>query len=286
MTEAWHFWDGAWVSGNPPIIGPMTHAGWMASVVFDGARVFEGVAPDLDLHCARANRSALAMGLEPRMDPEEMVALACDGAGRFDADAALYVRPMYFAETGFVAPDPESTRFVLSLFVRPMPAEGAQSLCHSPIRRPAPDQAPTDAKAACLYPNAGRGLADARRRGFDNGVVRDPIGNVAETLSSNLFIVRDGVVATPSANGCFLAGVTRGRVISLLRGAGVMVEERAVKPSELDLADEMFTTGNYGKVQAVTRFEDRALQPGPIYRRARALYWEYAHDVGRRHGAS
>jgi branched-chain amino acid aminotransferase len=149
-------------------------------------------------------------------------------------------------------------------------------LCRS-IRRPTPESAPTAAKASCLYPNSSRGVAEVLARGFQNGIVLDALGNVAETCSSNVFLVKDGVAVTPIANGTFLAGITRNRTISLLREAGMRVEERTVAPGELDTADEIFTTGNAGKVQAVVRYESRDLQPGPVCRKAIALYRDYAH---------
>ncbi len=64
-TTTWTHVDGEWLSGNPPLIGPTSHAMWLGSTVFDGARWFDGIAPDLDLHCQRINRSALALGLKP-----------------------------------------------------------------------------------------------------------------------------------------------------------------------------------------------------------------------------
>ena len=77
-------------------------------------------------------------------------------------------------------------------------------------------------------------------------------------------------------NGSFLAGITRNRTVTLLRNAGVRVDERTVTTPELDDADEIFTTGNAGKVQPVSRYESRDLQPGPIARQAHELYIAYA----------
>ena len=148
-------------------------------------------------------------------------------------------------------------------------------LCRT-IRRPTPESAPTMAKASCLYPNSSRGVREMLERGFQNGVVLDSAGNVAETCSSNIFLAKDGVVATPVPNGCFLAGITRNRTVSLLRGAGMRVDERTVTTSELDDADEIFTTGNAGKVQPVSRYESRDLQPGPIAHQAHELYMAYS----------
>ncbi len=136
--------------------------------------------------------------------------------------------------------------------------------------------APTEAKASCLYPNVARAAREAAARGFDSAVVLDPNGNVAEFAYMNLFFARDGVVHTPSANGTFLNGITRQRIAGLLRAAGVEVIERAVDFSEVLAADEIFATGNYGKVMPCTRIEDRPLDTGALYRQARELYFAFA----------
>lgn len=281
-SETWTWIDGTWHAGNVPILGPRSHAMWLGSSVFDGARHFEGVSPDLDLHCERVNASAEALGLKPTMRVGEMMELVEDGVKRFSSDDALYVRPMYWAEEGgymAVAPEPESTRFCMCLYVTPMPSPETRgfSITLSPYRRPTLETMPTNAKAGCLYPNNARALADARRRGFDNALVLDMLGNVAELATSNIFMVKDGVVATPAANGTFLAGITRRRTIALLKAAGREVRETTLSVADFKDADEIFSTGNYAKVMPVTRIEDRTLQPGPVAQLARELYWEYAH---------
>ncbi len=158
-----------------------------------------------------------------------------------------------------------------------MPEPTGFSATVSRFRRPLPETAPLDAKAGCLYPNNGRALLEAKARGFDNAIVCDMLGNVAEFATANIFIVKDGVVKTPVANGTFLAGITRTRVAELLRGDGLEVRECALKPADVLDADEVFSSGNYSKVAPVTRVEDRQLQPGPVTKRARALYWDFAH---------
>ena len=276
------FWNGAWQEGSPAGLGPRDHAFWLGSIIFDGGRAFGGCGPDLDLHAARAIRSARALGLNPKQTAEEIFALMLEGIRRFPADAELYVRPMFWATRGGHGPistDGDSCEFLLCIYVSPMPkGQGLTlGLCRT-IRRPTPESAPTDAKASCLYPNSARGVAEILARGFNNGVVLDALGNVAETCSSNIFLGINGVVVTPIPNGTFLAGITRNRTIQLLRANGVTVEERTVKVDELDKADEMFTTGNAGKVQFVTRYESRDLQPGPLGRTARDLYNAYAQS--------
>jgi branched-chain amino acid aminotransferase len=84
---------------------------------------------------------------------------------------------------------------------------------------------------------------------------------------------------TPALNGTFLAGITRARVIALLAAEGVQVEERTVKPEELDTAREIFSTGNYGKVTPCTRYESRTLEAGPVARRARELYLAFTETT-------
>ncbi len=276
-SEAWHYIDGEWLSGNPPVMGALSHGAWMASTVFDGARAFEGVTPDLDLHCQRLVESARAMGLAPAHSGPQIEEILRDGVAKFGAGCELYIRPMYWAETGFVAPDPESTRYCYTLFSAPLPEPGACAITLSPYRRPTFAQAPTNAKAACLYPNSGRSLQDARARGFDNAVVLDALGNVAELATANLWLAKDGAAHTPAPNGTFLNGITRQRIAQLLRDAGIAVHERALAYQDFLEADEIFSTGNYGKVMPVTRIEARDLQPGPIYSKARELYWDWSH---------
>ena len=277
-TTTWTYWQDEWIAGSPAIMTPMTHGAWLASTVFDGARAFEGVAPDLDRHCQRLNNSALAMGLDPLHSSDAVLDLCREGVARFAKDAELYIRPMYWAEGGFVAADPETTRFCISVHVSPIPAPTGFSLTLSPFRRPTYEMAPTDAKAACLYPNSGRALREAQARGFDNAAMLDALGNVSELATANIWMVKDAIAYTPSPNGTFLNGVTRQRVAKLLTGAGVSVVERPMKWREFLDADEIFSSGNYGKVMPVTRIEDRELQPGPVGKRARDLYWEWSHS--------
>ena len=100
---------------------------------------------------------------------------------------------------------------------------------------------------------------------------------VAEFATANLWIAKDGAAHTPAINGTFLNGVTRQRIAKLLQKAGTPVHERTITWDEVLDADEVFSTGNLHKVVPITRIEDRDLQPGPIYSKARELYWEFAH---------
>lgn len=272
------YFQNRWAEGPVPLMTSATNAAWLANTVFDGARAFEGVAPDLDLHCERIIRSALGLGLQPTRTAAEIFELALEGISFFPHGTPLYIRPMFWVETGLILIDPSSTQFALVITKMPLPDPTAGfTSCLSTYRRPAPDQAPTHAKAACLYPLAAMAAAEAKKRGFDNGVMRDPIGNVAEFTAQNIMLVRDGVVHTPVPNGTFLNGITRQRVIGLLRDCGIEVIERTIRVSELVEADEIFATGNYGKVVPCLRYEDKSFAAGPVTAKARELYWAFAH---------
>jgi branched-subunit amino acid aminotransferase/4-amino-4-deoxychorismate lyase len=182
------------------MLGPMSHAWWMASSVFDGARSIARLVPDLDRHCARIIESGKAFGMTAPLTADEIIALA----------------------------------------------------------------------------------EEARQKGFGTAVVLDAMGNVAEFATNNLFIVRDGTVQTPAANGAFLLGLTRRRVMELLTDDGYDVAEITLTLADLAAADEVFLTGNYSKVQPVIQVADTHYQIGPVAKRARELYFEFAEREGGR----
>ena len=280
-TPTWTFYNDAWHEGNVPLFGPRTHAVWLGSSVFDGARAFEGVTPDLDRHCERVNDSARKFGLNASVTVSRWLDLVRDGLKRFGPEPELYIRPMYWAENGSALAlpvDPASTRWCLTMYEAAMPVPGKTSITLSPFRRPSIETMPVDAKAGCLYPNNARAMVEAASRGFDNCLLRDLLGNIAELASANIFMARKGIVMTPVANGTFLNGITRQRVIGLLRGAGVRVEETVLRYEDFLQADEIWSCGNFAKVAPVTRIDERALEPGPYYAKARELYWKFAHS--------
>ena len=279
-SPTWTFYAGEWHEGNVPLFGPRTHAVWLGSSVFDGARAFEGVTPDLDRHCERVNDSARKFGLDASVPVVRWLELVREGLKRFGPKPELYIRPMYWAENGTALAlpgDPASTRWCLTMYEAPMPAPGKVSITLSPFRRPSIETMPVDAKAGCLYPNNARAMLEAAGRGFDNCLLRDLLGNVAELASANIFMARTGIVYTPAPNGTFLNGITRQRVVGLLRGAGVRTEETTLRYEDFAHADEIWSCGNYAKVAPVTRIDARELAPGPLYAKARDLYWRFAH---------
>ncbi|WP_170332330.1 branched-chain amino acid aminotransferase [Ruegeria arenilitoris] len=274
------YFEGQWHDGDAPIMRAADHGSWLGSSVFDGARYFEGMAPDLAAHCERVNRSAEALMLTPNATTEQMVEIVKEGLESYASDAAVYIRPMYWGIDGdatAIVPQEDSTGFAICLEEIPMAAETASAtLTSTRFRRPVLESAVVNAKAGCLYPNNARMLKEARSKGFSNALVTDAMGHVAETATANIFMVRDGEVFTPTPNGTFLAGITRARHIDNLRHDGVTVHETILSFEDFHDADEVFMSGNMNKVTPVTALDDTQYQIGPIARRARALYWDWA----------
>ena len=134
-----------------PVIGATSHAIWLGSIVFDGARAFENVTPGSrpTLPARGQFRTQPAPEITPQR-AEDIMEIGLDGVRRFGPDAEVYIRPMLYADagSGLLAPDPASTRFVLTVFDAPMPDGDGFSACLSPFRRPNSETAPTDAKAS------------------------------------------------------------------------------------------------------------------------------------------
>jgi branched-chain amino acid aminotransferase len=278
------YFNGTWHDGNVMIMRAADHAAWLGSSVFDGARFFDGRTPDLDKHCDRTNASARALMMEPTVSTKDMVEIIREGLKGFAPGTAVYIRPMYWATDGdatLIPPAPESTQFAVCLEEIPMaPPEASVTLTRTRFRRPVLDCAVVNAKAGCLYPNNARMLREARAKGFRNALALDAMGNVAETATANIFMVRDGEVLTPIPNGTFLAGITRARHIENMRADGMTVHETVLSTADFEAADEVFMTGNMSKITPVTAFDGVSYEAGPVTARIRQLYWDWAATQG------
>ena len=278
------YWDGRWHEGDLAVMKAADHGIWQGTSVFDGARYFDGMCPDLDLHCARVNRSAVALMITPTCVAEDMAAIIREGLRGFGPGQAVYVRPMYWALHGSdlgIAPLPGATGFAISLEEVAMPSpDFATTVTRTRFRRPVLEDSVCNAKAGCLYPNNARMLVEAQQKGFGNALVADALGNLAESATANVFLVRDGVVFTPIPNGTFLAGITRARHIANLRGDGVEVVEAVLTFDDAHAADEIFLSGNFAKVTAVRAFDSTEFGDRPMTGRVRRLYWDFAAGQG------
>ncbi|GFE48403.1 branched chain amino acid aminotransferase [Roseobacter cerasinus] len=279
-TNIHTYFEGRWHRGDLPVMAAADHGAWLGTTVFDGARFFNGCAPDLVPHCARVNRSAEALMITPTVSVDDMVTIIREGLAKYGPEDAVYIRPMYWAIHGdatAIVPKGDATGFAISLEQIPMaPADATATLGRTRFRRPVMEDAVVNAKAGCLYPNNARMLAEVRARGFSNALVADAMGNVAETATANIFMTRDGEVFTPVPNGTFLAGITRARHISNMKAGGIAVHETVLTFEDFHTADEIFMTGNMSKLTPVTGFENKTYQSGPVARRLREMYWDWA----------
>lgn len=209
-----------------------------------------------------------------------MVEMVREGLKSYPKDAAVYIRPMYWALAGDelgIVPLKDATGFAISLEQIPMAApDAATTLTRTRFRRPVLEDNVVNAKAGCLYPNNARMMVEARAKGFGNALVADAMGNVAESASANVFMVKDGEVFTPIPNGTFLAGITRARHMSNMRADGIKVHETVLSFDDFHAADEVFLSGNMMKVTPVKAFDDTQYQIGPMTRRVREMYWDWA----------
>ena len=154
------YFNGEWKSENTPIMKAADHGTWLGTSVFDGARYFDGVAPDLLAHCNRVNQSAKAMMITPTVAADDMVKIIWEGLKRCDKSAPIYIRPMYWAVDGgelAIVPLENSTAFSVCLEEIPMaPADSSTTLTTTRFRRPVLADNVVNAKAGCFYPNNAR----------------------------------------------------------------------------------------------------------------------------------
>ena len=281
-TNIHTYFEKNWHKGNIPIMNAADHGSWLGSTVFDGARYFNGVAPDLLAHCERLNQSAKAMGLVPTYSEKAIYDLILEGLANYTKQSAVYIRPMYWGiGNGYsaIVPDGANIGFCICLEEIPMASDAnTTTLTRTSFHRPILTDNLCNAKAGCLYPNNARMLQEASTKGFNNALVADAVGNVAETATSNVFLVKDGEIFTPIPNGTFLAGITRSRHIQNLKSDGYQVNECVLKFEDFSRADEVFLTGNMTKITPVSLFDDIKYEIGPVTKRARSLYFDWANS--------
>ena len=274
------YFEGKWYNEDLPIMRAADHGSWLGSNVFDGARFFDGVAPDLFLHCQRINSSAKSMMITPTVSADQMVEIIWEGLRTYKSESAVYIRPMYWALDGdelAIVPREASTGFAICLEEIPLsPIDNFATLTTTKFRRPVLEDNVVNAKSGCLYPNNARMLAEARSKGFSNALVADIAGNVAETATANIFFVKDGEIFTPIPNGTFLAGITRSRHIQNLKSYGLRVNEIVLTFDDFHQADEVFMSGNMMKVTPVSRFEQTKYDLGPVTQKVFELYMDWA----------
>jgi branched-chain amino acid aminotransferase len=264
------WYDGAMVPWRDAKLHTMSHGLHYGSAVFEGERVYNGQVFKLRAHSERLIFSAQTLDMVIPYSVEEI-----DEATRaVVADQKIvdgYVRPVVWRGSEMMGVSAQANRIHLAIaaWVWPSYFDPAMrmkgiSLVTSKWRRPAANSAPVHAKAAGLYMICTLSKHEAERQGFQDALMLDYRGQVAETTGTNIFfLMPDGRVHTPLPD-CFLNGITRRTVIELLQARGVEVVERAIFPDEIKNATEIFVTGTAAEVTPVGRVDDMIFTPGGL----------------------
>jgi branched-chain amino acid aminotransferase len=277
------WFDGKLVPWRDAKIHVLTHGLHYASCVFEGERMYSGRIYRLKEHTARLFESARILGMRIPFTEEEISA-ACTEAAQVQGVENGYVRPVVFRGSEMMAVASQGTKIHVAVASWQWPSYFDPALKKKGIRmtvaewrRPAPDTAPTKAKAAGLYMIATLSKHAAEEQGYTDALMYDYRGFVAEATGANIFFVKDGQLHTPIAD-CFLDGITRKSVIALARARQIPVIERHIDPKELDGFSECFLTGSAAELTPVGEIGAHRFVPGQI---TETLTRDYADDVNR-----
>lgn len=268
--------DGKLVPWRDANVHILTHALHYASSVFEGSRAYGGEIFALNRHSERLINSARLMGFTLPWSVEE-ISQACRDTLAANNLTDAYVRPVAWRGSEQMGVSAQRTRPHLAVAVWEWGqyfGEAAQKglrLDIAPYRRPAPHTAPVHAKAAGLYMIATLSKHHAEDRGFNDAMMFDWRGQVAEATGANAFFVRDGVLHTPVPE-CFLNGITRQTVIDLARRRGIEVQERAIWPEELESFQQCFLTGSAAEVTPVQSAGPWSFEVGDLTRQMQKDY--------------
>ena len=273
------WFDGAlrrWREANLHVLSHGLHYG---SCVFEGERVYGGQVFRLREHTERLINSAQVLGFEIPYSLEEIEQATQDTvAAQGYADA--YVRPVAWRGSEMMGVSAQETAIHLAVAVWEWPSYFSPEARMKGIKlkwaewkRPSPECEPVHAKAAGLYMICTLAKHGAEASGFDDALMMDWRGRLAETTGANVFLVINGILHTPTPD-CFLDGITRRSVITLARARGFEIRERAIMPDEIEKAEEIFVTGTAAEVTPVGQIDDRTFTVGPITKTLMADYDE------------
>jgi branched-chain amino acid aminotransferase len=240
--------DGELIQWRDANVHVLTHALHYASSVFEGQRAYNGVIFKLHEHSERLRRSAELLGFELPWSVEEIDA-ACNQVLKANGLIDAYMRPVAWrgSESMGVAPGRTQPHLAIAAwewgkYYDPRQSQNGIRMEIAPWRRPAPYTAPTASKASGLYMIATLSKQHAEQNGYNDALMLDWRGRVAEATGANVFFVADGALHTPTPD-CFLDGITRRTIMDLAKRRGVEVHERAIWPEELEKFQQMFLTG-------------------------------------------
>ncbi len=282
------WFDGRMIPWPQARVHVLTHALHYASCVFEGERVYDGEIFQLRAHTERLFASARIMQIEIPWTPGQ-IDEACRNCVRAAQISDGYVRPMVWRGSEMMGVSAQKTKIHAAIAVWEWPsyfdpaarARGLK-LAIAEWRRPSPQTAPCQAKAAGLYMICTLAKHAAEAQGCADALMLDWRGRVAETTGANIFFVQDNVLHTPTPD-CFLDGITRRAVIGLARKRRIEIVERAIQPEEMDGFRHCFITGTAAEVTPVAEIGPYRFEaPGPI---AECLMRDYEALVRRRRAA-
>jgi branched-chain amino acid aminotransferase len=266
--DGWIWLDGAMVPWRDAKLHVLTHGLHYASGVFEGERAYSGHVFKLREHSERLINSGRILGFEIPYTAEEIDAACAEVLARNGLTDA-YLRPVAWRGSEMLAVSAQQTRIHLAIAAWAWPNLFGENrmkgvrLGMAQWRRPAPDTAPTASKASGLYMIGTMSKHAAEAQGFDDAMMLDFKGDVAEATGANAFFVFDGEVHTPTPI-CFLDGITRRTVMSLARRRQMKVVERTIRAEELSGATEVFLAGTAAEVTPVRAIGAHSYTPGTI----------------------
>jgi branched-chain amino acid aminotransferase len=275
-----HIWmNGKLVPWREAKIHVLTHGLHYADCVFEGERVYNGRIFKRDEHHQRLHDSAEILGFRIPYSVDEINA-AAEEVLRANGIADGYVRPVAWrgSEMMGVSAQQNSVNVAIAAWEWPSyftPEARMQGIRMktAPWRRPAPDTAPVKSKAAGLYMICTMSKHQVEAEGYNDALMLDYRGQIAEATGANIFLVQNGELHTPVPD-CFLDGITRRTVIDLARQHGYKVHQRAIMPEELAKTDEVFISGTAVEVTPVCEIDDHTFTVGEITRNLLTAYDE------------
>lgn len=265
------WYNGALVPWRDSRLHVLSHGLHYASCVFEGERVYSGEVFKLREHTQRLIDSGKELGFEipySLEDLEQATRDTVESQGYADA----YVRPVAWRGSEMMGVSAQETKINVAIAVWEWPSYFSPEarmrgirLCTSKWRRPAPETAPVHAKAAGLYMICTLSKHEAEAKGYDDALMLDYRGQIAESTGANIFLIQDGKIHTPTPD-CFLDGITRRTVIGIAKKHGYEVIERAIMPEELADTSEIFVTGTAAEVTPVGEIDDYKFEVGTITR--------------------
>jgi len=267
--DGWIWLDGEFIPWREAKLHVLTHAMHYGSAVFEGERMYDGRIFALDEHTRRLFRSAELLDFEIPYTVDQIARASAETCAR-NGLTDCYIRPIAWRGAEQLSVSALATKTHVAIAVWEWPKyfnaerfERGIRLCWARYRRPPAEAAPTEAKAAGLYMICTISKNAAERSGYDDALMLDCSGAIAETTGANIFFVRDGALYTPPPT-CFLNGITRQTVIALAQERGIDVIETRLEPEALDTFSECFIVGTAAEVTPVGEIGDHRFRPGQL----------------------